>query len=55
MTRRWRRYLKYCQLETDLLFHVRATLAGRRFLSDMRLDESPVERPLALASERAQP
>jgi FecR protein len=36
-------FLDYCQLETDLFFHVRATLAGRRFLADARFDESGAE------------
>src|SRR5262245_2361587 len=36
-------FLDICQLETDLFFHVRATLAGRRFLADLQLEESPVE------------
>ena len=36
-------FLDYCQLETDLFFQVRATLAGRRFLADLQLDDrSPV-------------
>jgi hypothetical protein len=28
-------YLKYCQLETDLHFHIRATLTGRRAIADL--------------------
>lgn len=36
-------FLNYCQLETDLFFHVRATLAGRRFLADLELAELPVQ------------
>lgn len=36
-------FLDYCQLETDLFFHVRATLAARRFLSELRLEESSDE------------
>ncbi|MEX2093476.1 MAG: FecR domain-containing protein [Pirellulales bacterium] len=33
-------YLKYCQLETDLRFHTRATLTGRRAIADL----PPIER-----------
>jgi hypothetical protein len=35
--------LHYCQLETDLYFRIRATLAGRRAIVDLCLDGSPPE------------
>jgi hypothetical protein len=45
-------YLDYCQLETDLYFRIRATLAGRRAISDLCLDDATPP-PVELADPRA--
>jgi hypothetical protein len=44
-------YLNYCQLETDLFFYARATLAERRVLSDIERSESALVEPSALQSK----
>jgi hypothetical protein len=44
-------YLNYCQLEADLFFHGRATLAGRRVLSNIELAEPAAHSLMPAASD----
>src|SRR5437879_4902320 len=43
-------FLNCCQLEADLFFHGRATLAGRRVLSDIELKEPTLGQPQPASS-----